>query len=143
MISINATLFVQVIQFLILVFILNRVMFRPILKVIRERNLYIKKRRNDIGNLEEETIRLRDEYLSRKTDARKKAAQARSEIRNAGIEKAEEFECDSRKQVAVIKTEADKEAKAEVERTMPLLQGEAATLADEIIERVIGRRMED
>ena len=143
MISINATLFVQVIQFLILVFILNRVMFRPILKVIRERNRYIEKRRNDIGNLEEETIRLRDEYLSRKTDARKKAAQARSEIRNAGIAKAEEFESDSRKQVAVIKTEADKEAEAEVERTMPLLQGEAAALADEIIERVIGRRMED
>ena len=36
MISINATLIVQVIQFLIFVFILNRLMFRPLLKVIDE-----------------------------------------------------------------------------------------------------------
>ncbi len=141
MISINATLFVQVIQFLILVFILNRIMFRPILKVIRDRSRYIEKRRNDIGNLEEETARLRDEYVSRETETRKKTAQTRSEIRNEGIAKADEFESDSRKRVAEIKTEADKEAEAEIERTRPLLQGEAAALADEIIERMIGRRM--
>ncbi len=141
MISINATLFVQVIQFLILVFILNRIMFRPILKVIRDRSRYIEKRRNDIGNLEEETVRLRDEYVSRETETRKKTAQTRSEIRNEGISKAEEFESDSRKRVAEIKTEADKEAEAEIEQTRPLLQGEAAGLADEIIERMIGRRM--
>ena len=143
MISINETLIIQVLQFVILVFILNRLMFRPILRVIRDRNRYIEKRKNDIGNLEEETIRLRDEYLSRETDARKKAAQARTEIRNTGIAKAEEFENDSRSQVAAIKTEAEKEAEAEAERTRPFLQGEAAALADEIIERMIGRRMAD
>ena len=141
MISINATLIIQVLQFLILVFVLNHLMFRPLLKVIRERNQYIEKRRNDIGNLEEEAIRLRDEYLSRETDARKKAAQARSEIRNEGISKAEEFESDSRRQVATIKMEAEKEAEVEVARSRPLLHGEAAALADEIIKRMIGRRI--
>ena len=141
MISINATLFVQVIQFLILVFILNRIMYRPILKVIRDRDRYIEKKRNDIGNLEEETIRLRNEYLSRETDERQKTAQARAEIRKEGIAKAEEFERHSRSRGASIKTEAEKEAEAEVERSRPFLQGEAKAVADEIIERMIGRRM--
>ena len=41
LISINETTIVQIVSFLILVFILNRVMIRPLWKTIAERNQYI------------------------------------------------------------------------------------------------------
>ena len=141
MISINATLVVQVIQFLILVFILNRLMFRPILKLIKDRSEYIEKTRNEIKNIEVDTVRVRDEYLLREADARKEANRERNRIRDAGFANAEEFLNDSRKEVTSIKAEADDEAEEQVSKARPLLQDEAEVLAQVIIERVIGRRV--
>jgi F-type H+-transporting ATPase subunit b len=140
MISINATLVVQVIQFLILVFILNRLMFRPILKLIKERSEHIESTKNEIESIELETRRVKEEYFAREADARKDATQERSRVKNAGMAKAEEFINDSRKEVSAIRAEADKEAEEVVKKTRPLLRGEAEALAEEIMERVIGRR---
>ena len=141
MISINATLVVQVIQFLILVFILNRLMFRPILKLVKERAEYIEKTKNEIENIELDTAQVRDEYLLRETNARKDAALERSRIRDTGIAHAEGFLNDSRKEVTSIRAEADSEAEEQLNKTRPLLQDEAEVLAEEIMERVIGRRI--
>lgn len=139
MISINATLVIQVIHFLILTFILNRLMFRPILKLIKERTDYVEKTRNEIKNIEYATSRLKKEFFSRKDDARKNATRERAQIKSTGITKTEELLNDSRKEVVSIREEADKEAEKEVKKTQPLLRNEAMLLADEIIERVIGR----
>ena len=141
MISINATLVVQVIQFLILVFILNRLMFRPILKLIKERAEHIEKTKNEIEDIELDTARVRDEYLLRETNARKDAALERSRIKDTGIAHAEGFLNDSRKEVTSIRAEADSEAEEQLNKTRPSLQDEAEVLAEEIMERVIGRRI--
>jgi F-type H+-transporting ATPase subunit b len=141
MISINATLVVQVIQFLILVFILNRLMFRPILRLINARKEFIDKTKNEIENIVLDTKRVRDEYLSREAHARRAAAKERIRIRDEGITSAEEFLDGSRKEVTSIRTEADNKAEEQINKTRPFLQGEAEVLAKEIMERVIGRRI--
>ena len=48
LISINETLIVQVISFLIFLFIINRVMFRPLRSVVAERQSHIEHIRQDI-----------------------------------------------------------------------------------------------
>lgn len=141
MISINATLVIQVINFLVLAFILNRLMFQPILKLINERSQYIETTKNDINDTKLETERLKDEYLSRQNKARKDTTQKRARIRGAAINKAEEYFNDSRKQVASARMEADKEAEKKLNKERPLLNQEAATLADDITEKVIDRRI--
>ena len=95
----------------------------------------------NILNIEEETNRLREEYLSIEKNARKGAIRERSQLRNTGITKSEEIIKDTRKEVASIRAKADNNAERELEKAQPLLHGEAATLADDIIERVIGRRI--
>ncbi|MCP4001475.1 MAG: F0F1 ATP synthase subunit B', partial [Gammaproteobacteria bacterium] len=52
MISINATLVVQLIHFLLLLFIMNRLMLQPLLKLIREREDYTKRTKSEIKELE-------------------------------------------------------------------------------------------
>lgn len=141
MISINATLVVQVINFLVLAFILNRLMFQPILKLINERSQHVETTKNEIKDVELETERLKNEYLSQQSNARKDAAQERSQIKSTAATKAEEFINDSRKQVASVRMEADKEAEKKLNKERPLLNHEAMTLADDITEKVIGRRI--
>ena len=141
MISINGTLVVQVLQFLILMFILDRLMFRPILKIINDRERHIAETKDGIENLELETIKLRDEYASRETNARKQASGKRSKMLTEGMTEVEKVMDKSRQEVNQIRSAAEKEARDELEKSRPLLRDEAAVLADDIIERVIGRRI--
>lgn len=141
MISINATLVVQIIQFLILVFILNRLMFQPILKKIEDRKAYIEKTKGEINDLEQEAERLKKKFISEQINARKDAFVLRDELRKQAFGQTEESLRDSQEKAASIRVTADGDAGKEIEKTQPLLPGEAATLAEEIIERVIGRRI--
>lgn len=141
MISINATLVVQVIQFLILMFVLNRVLFRPMLNTISEREEYLRKSKEKINALENEMERLREEYASRQSNTRKEAAQERAELRRSGKEEMAGFLQESRKEVEKIRAEADKEAEKELENNRAKLQDKADQLAYQIMEKVIGRRI--
>jgi F-type H+-transporting ATPase subunit b len=141
MISINATLVLQVVHLLILVFILNRLMFKPILKLVDERSDYIEKSKTEIRDLESEAERLKREYLSRESKARKKASSESLELKKAGVAQVEAMIDESQKAVASIRSESETKIEAEFERARPSLQGEATVLAEEIVERLIGRRV--
>jgi F-type H+-transporting ATPase subunit b len=142
MISINATLVLQVIHFLVLAFILNRLMFKPLLKLVNERTQYIEKAKNDISDAEEEAIRLSENYAGTERNARKSASAERAELRKNGMLEAEASYGETLKEVASIRSEAEREAEREMEKTKPFLRDEATALAEEIMERVIGRRIE-
>lgn len=140
MISINATLVLQVFHFLILAFILNRFMFRPILRTLTKRTQHFENTRAAIENLEKETQRLKNEHLENEQRARREAVQERTELRNKGLDEVEKMLGESREKVVSMRTEADQNARREVKKLRPSVQQEAGQLADEILEQVIGRR---
>lgn len=142
MISINATLVLQVIHFLILAFILNRLMFRPIMKLIRDRSRHVKRAIDEVRNVEQQIVRLRDEFEKRQNSARQDANVQRSKLRNMGVVEAEKFLSESREKVSSIRARAEEVAEEEFKRAKPSLEGQAAMLAKEIIEKVVGRRAE-
>lgn len=142
MISINATLVVQLIHFLILLFIMNRLMLQPLLKLIREREAFSKKIKNEIKDIEVKIGQLEEEFVSKEIDARKHAARERSEIMGKGLTEAEGFLITSRNEVSAIREKAEKEAEIEVSKIQPLLGGQAASLVTEIMEKIIDRRVE-
>lgn len=142
MISINATLVLQVIHFLILAFILNRLMFRPIMKLIRDRSSHVKRAIDEVRNVEQQIVRLRDEFEKRQNSARQDANVQRSKLRNMGVVEAEKFLSESREKVSSIRARAEEVAEEEFKRAKPSLEGQTAMLAKEIIEKVVGRRAE-
>jgi len=142
MISINATLVLQVIHFLILAFILNRLMIQPLLRLINERTQHIAKTKAETNNIEDETARLKEEYLARENDARIKATQERARLRGMGISETEETLNNARKEMVSLRGEADREAENEIKKTQPVLHEQATSLAEQIMEKVIGRRIE-
>ena len=58
MINLNATLVVQVILFLITLFFLNRLLIRPIMKVVQNRTRFFQETEDKILSLEKETEEL-------------------------------------------------------------------------------------
>jgi F-type H+-transporting ATPase subunit b len=141
MISINVTLIVQVLQFLILAFILNRLMFRPLLKAINERESYTEKTKGEIKDFELKIGQLKEEFISKESAAREDAAKERFDLKEGSIAKAEGFMDESRKEVASIRGKTAKEVEEEINKAQPLLHDQAALLVDEMTEQIIGRRI--
>ncbi|MBN2034977.1 MAG: hypothetical protein JW836_17055 [Deltaproteobacteria bacterium] len=141
MVSINATLVLQVVHLLVLVFILNRLMFRPILKLINERDSFLEKSKLDMTNVESEAERLRRVFLAQEGDARKKALRQGMDIKSAALNEVEKLTDESAKSASSIRAEAEEIAKKQVETTKPLLGGQAKILAEEIVIKLLGRRL--
>jgi F0F1-type ATP synthase membrane subunit b/b' len=106
-----------------------------------ERSGHIEKKKADIENIGLEIETLKEKFVSLTATTRKKAGEERSEIRNSGLVEAEKFLSESRKKVSSIRAKADEEVEGEFNRARPLLRGEAISLAEEIVESVIGRRI--
>jgi len=142
MISINATLLIQLIHFLLLLFIMNRLMLQPLLKVIQEREAYTDNTKSEIKDIEVKIGQLKEQFIAKENDARKDAAQERTDITNVGLNEADGFLNKSREEVSVIRQQAEKEVEAEVSKTQPLLADQASSLVSGIMEKIIGRRIE-
>ena len=141
MISINATLFIQIIHFLILVFILNRLMLRPILKLIDERDQYIRDLKKEVVKLEEETTELIDKCVSIEKTAKQDAVVERSQLKEEAVEIAEKIFSGTREEVALIRDKAEEKVDEQLKNAQQYLQSEAMILAEEITGRVIDRRI--
>jgi F-type H+-transporting ATPase subunit b len=141
MISINETLIIQIIHFLILVFILNRLMFRPILAAIDKRSKYIEDSKKEIVDIENETTELFDKCVSMEKGARTDAGNESSRLKKEALETSENIFNDSREEVSSIREKVKKEIDEQLKRAKQSLQSEAVSLADTITEKVMGRRI--
>lgn len=137
LITINATLVLQIFHFVVLMLILNRILFKPILKMIDERQIFIKNKREELKKIKEEVERLKVQFVKMESEAKRKAAYERAELREEGIKKAEELLEKSREEVSIMKKEAEKKVKEEMEKTKPILAKNAKVIADEIIKKIV------
>ena len=116
-------------------------MFRPILKLVREREGYVEQTKKDIVDLEKKIGRLKEEWTEREDAARQEAAKERTELKGLGRFEVETLYEQSKEEVAAIRTEAERKAEQRIKETEPGLDVEAANLVDDIVERIIGRRI--
>jgi len=141
MISINATLIVQIIHFLILVFVLNRLMLRPLMHQMEERDQYIDKARKDSEDILAEAERLVEERQAMEWKARRGAAQERAQLKEQAVAEAEGIFDETRREVAGIRERIDAEVQSQMKKAEQALNQEAAVLAEEIAEKIAGRRI--
>ena len=141
MITINATLVLQVIHFLILVFVLNLLLFRPIMKLVTEREQHILKTKTSVRDMEDKVFQLKEEITAKLQEARIRATDERLKIREEGFEEASALFDEEQKEVTAIRTQADTEAAQEFEKVRPHIGKEAEQLADVILEKLIRRRI--
>ena len=140
MINVNATIIHQIILFLVFIFILNRLLFRPIMKIISDRLQQIEDRKKQLANLKEETEELVNKCISLERDARKEAGENSSQLKREANEIAEKIFSDTRDEVSDIKAAAEKEMETKLKEAQKSLSNEAEKLAEELTMKVIGRR---
>ena len=86
MISIDWTLFAQIINFLLLVFLLNVVLFRPIRNAIKDRQAKLLAQEAEFNLLMDQGRSLEDEIKEKLAAARREGAGARETLKQDGAQ---------------------------------------------------------
>ena len=141
MVEINLTIVVQVIQFLILVFILNRLLFKPIGQVLAERQQQITSWEEKTQNLQE-TARLNlEKYENQLIEERLKARESQEQLTRELKEKEDENIKAVSEKAALIVAETQQALEKERERLRVELRQQAKELSQILAEKVLGREL--
>ena len=141
LISINETLIVQLISFLIFLFIINRLMFRPLKETMEVRERHIDTVRTEIEDAGNKLDRIRAELLEREKEVRKEADQIRKDLEESGGLEAATIFADISREISLQRQKTQKEIEARIEASKSQIKKEAEFLAVSLMEKLLDRRL--
>lgn len=138
-INLNVTVLIQAINFLILIFLLSRFLFKPLAKFLADRSAGIEKSLAEAKAAHEAAAKAQAEYQAQMREAQREIAAVREQGQR-------EVEAERQRLLQASRAEADRlvgHAKAEIEaetkRAKAGLREEAAGIALAAAERLLGR----
>lgn len=141
LISINETLILQVISFLIFLFIINRIMFRPLRNVMNERETYIENIQKDIVDAENRFEDLANQIQQQEKAVKNEAFEQKESLETSGSRQAVEILAATRKEMNSLKNDAQNEIDAQISAARKHIQKESEDLAKDIIEKLLYRSL--
>ena len=141
LISINGTLVAQLVSFLIFLFILNRIMVRPLQGVMGERESFIEKIKLDTDNKAKELERLSLEMKVLESDVRKEAFGISRELEEGGVQEAFVILKSTRQEIELIREKMETKINAQISDAKKHLQKESEALAVNVMEKLLDRRL--
>jgi F-type H+-transporting ATPase subunit b len=141
LISINETLFVQLISFLILMVLMNRIMFRPLRETMHNRQDYIQKLESDILNADNELKDVTSQLKARAAAIKNEAFQLKGELEESGEKEAGEIFSTAQKEIEKLKEKTRQDIEAQISEARKYLKTESETLAVRVMEKILDRRL--
>lgn len=141
LISINETLVVQVVSFLIFLFVMNRLMFRPLRKTMGDRSRHVSDLIQEIDDAETDIARYTREIEKRRAAARTEAFGVTDELEENGKQEAHRIVDAAVKEISVLRKDTEKEIDAQLSEARKHMEKEAAALSLQIMEKVLDRRL--
>jgi F-type H+-transporting ATPase subunit b len=141
LISINETLIAQLVSFLIFLYIINRVMFKPLLSVLNERNKHIDKMYREIAGAEQELDNVKRMLSENEATVKEEAFAIKKKLESAGDLKAAEIFREAKNQIEALRDSAREEVKAQLDEAKKSIQKESEILVYQIMEKVLERRL--
>lgn len=141
LISINETLLFQLISFLIFLFIINRVMFRPLRETMRERENYVKKVNQDILDAKEALESIIEQTKIEEDAVRYAAFKVSETLEKSGNKEAGDIMDAARSEIAVLSEQSRKAVDIQLANVRKSLGNEAETLALMVMEKILERKV--
>ncbi|MDP4978422.1 MAG: hypothetical protein NWQ21_03110 [Desulfobacterales bacterium] len=141
MISINETLIIQLISFLIFLFIINRIMIQPLRSVSQEREAHIQKIELDTVAAEKKVEQVLKQIQKQEAKAIDTAQEIREKIEESGKLEADDIIHATLREVENLSKENRRQVAALVEEVRMSVPKEAETLAVGMMEKLLDRRL--
>ena len=141
MIDIDWTLYAQIINFLLLVFLLNVVLFRPIRKALKDRQATLLAQETEINVLTDKGRSLEDEIREELAAARRDGAGARESLKQEGAQAEATLLEEVKKQAELEWATVEKKIKADMAKARASLQTQAQSFAQLLATKILGREL--
>jgi F-type H+-transporting ATPase subunit b len=141
LISINETLVVQLVSFLIFLYVMNRIMFRPLLSTISQRKEFIADFQKDIISGNDDLVRLGKDLDREQAKVIREVNKVVLALETEGDQRASEILEDVRQQISELRHETEARVKDQVRQVRVELAGEVDVIALTIMEKLLHRRL--
>jgi F-type H+-transporting ATPase subunit b len=138
----DLTLFVQMAIFLALIFILNLLLFKPILSIIDRRKRQLDELENEIKLFKDSVDKKAAEYNEKLNNAKAKGSDLKKEIIAEGAKQAKSIVDAVRNEIPLMVQESQKKMDKEMQAAREILSGQSRKLSLEISEKVLGRSVQ-
>ena len=141
MLDINFTFFFQVINFIVLIFLINRFLLKPAMKIIDDRRDLAEGSEEEARHLQSESDKMLVDYEQRLTEARITAAQERDKLREEGLKRENNIIRTTREETKKVIEELKVNIAEEASLTKKELNKDVDTLSQNIVEKLLGREL--
>ena len=142
MVSLNYTVFVQMLNFIALIFILNALLYKPIMGIIERRKNQLQASEDEIKGLRETVDQKMAAYEEKLRLAKSQAMEQKNEILKTGAETAKGFIEAAREEIPRIMGEFNEKLGKELDDARRILTSQSQQISIEIAEKVLGRSVQ-
>jgi F-type H+-transporting ATPase subunit b len=133
------TLFIQMINLLILLYVLNLILFRPIRKVIKERNQVVDTFNGDIATLSDRAQEAATQFERKIQEARKEGVARVQSMKDEGEEEETELIAATTQEVQTKIAEARNRVASDIQEARTQLQTQVQAFSVAVTEKILGR----
>jgi F-type H+-transporting ATPase subunit b len=140
MLTIDFSVIIQVVNFLVLLFLLNVVLYRPIRRILKRRNDEIEGLTHSAAELEEKSLVQSRGLEESNASVRKEGFREKESLRSEAMEAEKKMYHDATTVAGGKMEEARKRMVARVQEIRKELEKEMGTFSGELAEKILGRR---
>jgi len=141
LIEINFTILIQAANFFLLIVILNKILYKPILKILDERDQRIDGQQQQAKKIVEDGQALLVDYNQKLYNAKVDAMNIKNAARNAAAEQANGIIDESRKKAEDIISQMQQQMEKEMAQAKKELEPELSVMAATIAQQILGRKV--
>ena len=141
LLSVNYTVFIQIAIFLIAIYILNKLVFKPFLNLVDRRDKLTRGAIEEAHELEDKVKAIIEEYDSKLSEARTLAVEERNKLIQEGQNVAQEIIGEARNETSALLDEAKVKLEADTKEIKEKIKGDIDSLAGEIATKVLGKEV--
>ena len=139
----NGTFLVELLAFLVLLFLLSKYVIPPINRAMTARQNAIREQFAELDEAKSEATAAEEEFKAQIADARHEAARIREEAREQGAAIIAEMREQAQAEAARIVEHAHTQIEADRKSAAASLRGEVGTLATTLAGRIVGESLDD
>lgn len=143
MINLDATLLIQAINFAILLFLLNKIAFKPLLSKLAERSNAIKSSLEEARQAREEAQRMMSDHQAKIRQVHQEAAAIRDQAMRVAAEEQQRLLEAARAEAGRIVEQARSQIDTDVKRARAALRQEVGALAIEVAEHLLRKSLRE
>jgi len=135
------SLFIQMANFLVFLFLMNLVLYRPIRRIVAQRKKLISERQEGIESLEAQAQASLLEYDRRLQDARRTGVQRIQELKAAGYEQEKELLRRSSEQTAEMVQQLREKIQKDIAVARKDLKQQVKSFSADLAQKILGRKI--